>query len=255
MHWCCSSLAESNAVSSNGSKLASPIPLEQVPAIGSPGQPEYLVSPEKQKFTSSADDEVKPVQAQRTVESKLQLSSATVGQFIVTVEKNASDPNGLGLDVDITDGPTLLIDAVQDGLVKSWNAKHPGSEVMPRDRFLEVNGIRGDAKLIIDELSKAQALSIVVRRPIEFAVSIKKPNEQSRLGLELSYCAGGATLLVKMINPGLVDSWNKEHPACSLERGDRVVEVNGTAGNSKELFELLTTRDSVELKCIKALQM
>jgi hypothetical protein len=228
------------------------MPLEAMPAMGTPGD-EF--ASEKQKIMSSCDDEVTPMKIEKKVEPKVEETSTTAAQFTVAIDKVSNDPNGLGLDVDITDGPTLLIDAVQEGLVKNWNAKNPGSEVMPRDRFLEVNGVSGDAKLIIDELSKAQALSITVRRPIEFAVRIKKPNDQSRLGLELSYCAGGATLLVKVINPGLIDLWNKENPGCVLEKGDRVVEVNGISGNSKELFEELTTNESVELKCIKALQM
>jgi hypothetical protein len=188
-------------------------------------------------------------------ESKLPAEPATTIdplEFIVFIEKAANDPFGLGLDVDITDGPTLLIDAVQEGLIQNWNFTHPGSEVKAHHRFLEVNGVRGDAKSIIEEMSRAQVLSIVVRQPVEFSVNVSKPDNQSRLGLELSYCAGGTTLLVMVVNDGLIATWNKEHPESKLEKGDRVVQVNGTMGNSKDLFDMLTSSDSVELKCIKA---
>merc|ERR1712050_605851 len=122
--------------------------------------------------------------------------------------------------------------------VKNWNVTHEGSEIKAHDRF--------------DEVNRARILNIIVRRPEEFVVNVQKGNDQSRLGLELSYCAGGATLLLVFVSAGLIDTWNKEHPESMLEKGDRLVEVNGVSGNSKDMFQLLTQSDALELKCIKA---
>jgi len=173
------------------------------------------------------------------------------------------DTPGLGLDVDITDGPTLLIDAVREGLVQQWNSENPAIQVKPHDRIIDVNGIRGESRDIIEEMSCAPSLTMLLRRPTEFFVSVRKQGEVATLGLELSYCAGGSTLLVVDVREGLIEKWNKscvdkssseeDNATNALNKGDRVVEVNGRSGNAKELFDLLIQSDSLVLKCMKAL--
>lgn len=178
-------------------------------------------------------------------------ASGQMHEFSILIEKGGVQSPGLGLDVDVTDGPALLIDAVQDGLVKIWNEANPQLQVMSHDRFIDVNGVRGDCREIVEELSSAESLSIVVRRPVEFAVSVRKPNDEAKLGLELSYCAGGATLLVMAVREGLIDSWNREHPDRAVLKGTRVLEVNGITGNSRELFDTLIQSDALQLRCMK----
>lgn len=59
------------------------------------------------------------------------------------------------------------------------------------------------------------------------------------LGLDLSP-HDGATLLIGKVKHGPMLDWNEEHGAEVLvQRGDRIVAVNGVSGNSEELLEHL----------------
>jgi hypothetical protein len=238
---CCCASTEANSASVDC--------LEQQPAVPPPEG--GVVDPISQiSLSPSPEDEVQPTKA-ATISTGAPVKDAGAGQFTISIKKG--DDACLGLDVDNTDGPSLLVDAVQEGLVKDWNAAHPECEVRPRDRIVDVNGVAGDANIIIEELSVSPSLSITIRRPVEYSVSITKPTENQFLGLELSYCAGGATLLVMQVNEGLVRSWNDAHPDLVVVKGDRVVEVNGLAGNSRELFDALVKHEVVQIKCMRAL--
>jgi len=184
------------------------------------------------------------------------LNQGRPDEFSIVLQKGPDpDSRGLGLDVDVSDGPTLLVDAVQEGLIKRWNTEHPDQEVRCRDRFINVNGVRGDARKMIEELSNAETLNIYFKRPSEFSVRVRNPNEQDSIGLDLKYSNGGATLLVEAVNDGVVDDWNKENVGAAVSKGDRIYEVNGIQGDSKELYNVLTTSDQLELKCMKAVGM
>jgi len=71
----------------------------------------------------------------------------------------------MGIDVDHKDGETLLIEMVNEGLVKTWN-DDPGNKdkVNMGDRIVEVNNIRGDVLQLVDECKKTQILSLRIRR-------------------------------------------------------------------------------------------
>jgi len=168
---------------------------------------------------------------------------AQPSEYRIIIEKgDDADGLGLGLDVDLTDGPTLLVDAVQAGLVQRWNAANArhGMEVRKGDRIVEVNGVRGDSRQLVEQLNRDATMQMVIRRPEEFRVVVRKGGETKKLGLELSYCAGGATLLVQAVNDGLVQMWNEVHMEQQVKRGHRIVEVNGEQGDSKRLFDVLT---------------
>jgi hypothetical protein len=70
----------------------------------------------------------------------------------------------LGLDVDFSDGVSLNIDAVTGGLALEWNQNHPELAVKPRDRIVEVNGIRNGAGQLVEECRQHKVLEMVVKR-------------------------------------------------------------------------------------------
>mmetsp|Transcript_105615 Transcript_105615/g.147241 ORF Transcript_105615/g.147241 Transcript_105615/m.147241 type:complete len:146 (+) Transcript_105615:91-528(+) len=72
----------------------------------------------------------------------------------------------MGIDVDHKDGKTLLIECINDGLVKEWNDNAPtDKKVQINDRIVEVNGFREEVARLVDECQKDQMLHIKVARP------------------------------------------------------------------------------------------
>lgn len=84
-------------------------------------------------------------------------------EYAVTLDKANGDR--MGIDVDHKDGETLLIEMINDGLVKEWNDKPgPQDKVSIGDRIVEVNGVRSDVLQLVDECKKNQVLNLKVRR-------------------------------------------------------------------------------------------
>eukprot|EP00930_Biecheleria_cincta_P035490 TRINITY_DN2440_c0_g1_i1.p1 TRINITY_DN2440_c0_g1~~TRINITY_DN2440_c0_g1_i1.p1 ORF type:complete len:193 (+),score=45.03 TRINITY_DN2440_c0_g1_i1:86-580(+) len=84
-------------------------------------------------------------------------------EYTVTIDKSSGDK--MGIDVDHKDGATLLIEMVNEGLVKSWNDNPDNKDkVSLGDRIVEVNGIRSDVLQLVDECKKNQVLNLKIRR-------------------------------------------------------------------------------------------
>jgi len=73
-----------------------------------------------------------------------------------------------GMRFDASDGSTIKVDKVKPGqLMDNWNNDNPDRTVRRGDRIVEVNGMRGSAKQLMDLCSKGGPLNIKVqgRRP------------------------------------------------------------------------------------------
>mmetsp|Transcript_62498 Transcript_62498/g.183219 ORF Transcript_62498/g.183219 Transcript_62498/m.183219 type:complete len:133 (+) Transcript_62498:68-466(+) len=80
------------------------------------------------------------------------------------VLKKTKEVNKLGVDVDLTDGCSLLIDKVNDGLVGEWNKANPDKEVKKEDRIIGVNGSKGNAQALTEVCKKEDVLEMTVVR-------------------------------------------------------------------------------------------
>eukprot|EP00913_Durusdinium_trenchii_P031487 g29480.t1 len=78
------------------------------------------------------------------------------GEFIIVLDKT----NGERLGMD--DGRTLAVDAITGGLIQKWNEEHPDKALKPKDRIVEVNGLRGDVLQLVDECKKPKAVTSTV---------------------------------------------------------------------------------------------
>mmetsp|Transcript_57304 Transcript_57304/g.166289 ORF Transcript_57304/g.166289 Transcript_57304/m.166289 type:complete len:163 (-) Transcript_57304:239-727(-) len=86
--------------------------------------------------------------------------------FHAAIDRSSGDR--LGVDIDHQDGKTLLVCAVGDGLVKSWNDEHPDEQIRKGDRIVEVNGVSGNIFKMVEECKKKEVLRMgVVRRQNE----------------------------------------------------------------------------------------
>mmetsp|Transcript_69714 Transcript_69714/g.145677 ORF Transcript_69714/g.145677 Transcript_69714/m.145677 type:complete len:240 (-) Transcript_69714:208-927(-) len=68
----------------------------------------------------------------------------------------------LGLDLKYSPkGGSLLIASIGDGAVKEWNATSIGEKILPRDRIIEVNGIRGTARKLLETATNVTTMDLV----------------------------------------------------------------------------------------------
>mmetsp|Transcript_51160 Transcript_51160/g.147649 ORF Transcript_51160/g.147649 Transcript_51160/m.147649 type:complete len:142 (-) Transcript_51160:269-694(-) len=96
-------------------------------------------------------------------ETKLPSAAAASGSvFYITIDKT---PGGrLGVDVDPSDGATLLVEDVTGGVVGDWNRDHPNDKVMKGDRIVEINGAIGDVRALVEECKKNQVMKMGIKR-------------------------------------------------------------------------------------------
>jgi len=68
----------------------------------------------------------------------------------------------LGVDVDLGDGQTLLIDKVNPGLVDEWNKANPSQKVEKNDRIISVNRTTGNAQALTEVCKNADDLEMEI---------------------------------------------------------------------------------------------
>merc|ERR1711933_617207 len=110
-------------------------------------------------------------------------------------------------------------------------------QVREGDYIVEVNGTRGDVLDIVKVLNEDPKLAMVVKRPLEIAVSI--PKVGSSLGLDLSYKADAKSLLIKEIKAGPIDTWNANNPGKKVAKNDRIIAANSVSGEAEQIAEVL----------------
>merc|ERR1719221_2066466 len=73
-------------------------------------------------------------------------------------------------------------------------------------------------------------------KPQEFIVVLDTRN-QSLLGLDVDW-TDGRTLYVNSVQPGAIQVWNQQRPAEQVRSGDRIIAVNGYAGDPVAMASL-----------------
>mmetsp|Transcript_114944 Transcript_114944/g.297913 ORF Transcript_114944/g.297913 Transcript_114944/m.297913 type:complete len:140 (+) Transcript_114944:125-544(+) len=89
---------------------------------------------------------------------------STTREWTVTLKKGGGAR--LGVDVDLSDGVSLLIDNVTDGdgLMGAWNKANPDKAVKKDDRIISVNGQRGNATNLTEVCKNDDVLEMIVQR-------------------------------------------------------------------------------------------
>mmetsp|Transcript_97115 Transcript_97115/g.202858 ORF Transcript_97115/g.202858 Transcript_97115/m.202858 type:complete len:139 (+) Transcript_97115:89-505(+) len=85
-------------------------------------------------------------------------------------------------------------------------------------------------------------------REKEIVITLQKRAED-RLGVDVDH-QDGVSLLIDEITEGLVKSWNDANPDKKVEKGDRIVEVNGNRGEVLRLVEECKKTGALKM-CIK----
>lgn len=84
------------------------------------------------------------------------------GKYSVTLDR--TDGARVGLNLDKTDDKALVIAAVNGGLIGKWNDDNPRNKVAVNDRIIEVNGIQGDRRMLLDECKMDKVLKLTLIR-------------------------------------------------------------------------------------------
>lgn len=101
---------------------------------------------------------------------KLELYVRRPVEFSLPVCKNECLSVGCDLHFDTRIGTTLVIQAINEGLIKAWNASNPSKAVLEGDRIAAVNGQRGTAEQLLDRIRISDELNFVLQRPAAAAV-------------------------------------------------------------------------------------
>jgi hypothetical protein len=170
-------------------------------------------------------------------------------EFVIEVRRKPDEP--VGMDLDPLDGVTLLVVAAKAGTIQVWNTQHPALAVKAGDRIHEVNSVRNDTSRIISTLKESTDWRIVLQRPRELVLNLrKKKNTDPSLGLTLSYAKNGNTILITEVNSGPVLDWNFENVEFQVQAFDRIVEVNGNRGRASELLQYFEESDQIRMKVL-----
>eukprot|EP00418_Pyrodinium_bahamense_P068188 CAMPEP_0179081654 /NCGR_PEP_ID=MMETSP0796-20121207/36776_1 /TAXON_ID=73915 /ORGANISM="Pyrodinium bahamense, Strain pbaha01" /LENGTH=361 /DNA_ID=CAMNT_0020779041 /DNA_START=24 /DNA_END=1109 /DNA_ORIENTATION=- len=160
-------------------------------------------------------------------------------EFRVQIDNPSNLP--LGMDVDVTDGNTLYIIAVREGLAQQYNQEAPyDQQIRAGDFVVKVNDTEGSSTKLREALKEETFLELLIKRPMEFDVAVKAEADQEPRG---GFCApggsdhshglnfikkpSGTSIVVDKIAEGPVKAWNEENPAQEVRVGDRIVAVNG----------------------------
>lgn len=176
-------------------------------------------------------------------EGKPQIRRKGLHRFLVIIENVAG---AIGLNLYLTDC-AMLVMAVEAGAIQAWNEHAPSAHrVLYGDRIVEVNGVCGDAQLLLERL-KDSSVRMFVQRPREVRIKIDKCKTGGMIGLEVDDAPDRSSLRVLGVSPGPVDAWNRTHSDLAIGRNDRMIKVNGLRRPAKELNHLIKTCQQMEL--------
>mmetsp|Transcript_108432 Transcript_108432/g.192052 ORF Transcript_108432/g.192052 Transcript_108432/m.192052 type:complete len:129 (-) Transcript_108432:20-406(-) len=113
--------------------------------------------------TGVTGDEPMPGVVQISVLDEPEHVAAAIKKIEYTIILDKSAGTKLGMDVDMQDGGSLVVESVKGGLAEKWNDENPGMTVKPKDHIVEVNGVR-DIEGIIGECKKNVVLKMALVR-------------------------------------------------------------------------------------------
>mmetsp|Transcript_65324 Transcript_65324/g.103499 ORF Transcript_65324/g.103499 Transcript_65324/m.103499 type:complete len:244 (+) Transcript_65324:34-765(+) len=201
----------------------------------------------KQSDAKLEEIDSKPVRGE-TITSSYAAAGWTVSQSASTVcsKVRAQDDDLSGYESPVLDSSASsfyqastqqlergesMVQASSQQLERGENPQEPHFDITELPSFLQPCGITAphdSCEPCADDES-----------PLEFRVFLNKTLSNSRVSIDIDY-GDGKTLRVRRLRPGLVTEWNEANPALQVEVGDIILEINGTADDSRKLlFELL----------------
>lgn len=168
------------------------------------------------------------------------------GNFLIEIQGGRGTDSGMEYESD----DERLIVARLGRPLQAWNElqrNEPTQCVMPGDRVVRVNGTEGDCRTLVKELRQDRPALVMMRRARHFEVSVQRKG--NRLGMNVA--PRRTVLKVSFLTEGVIQQWNRLHVDRAVELGDRIIEVNGMAGDAQLMTEMLVSSEQLHLKLVR----
>lgn len=129
---------------------APPPPVKEEPPETEPAAPE--VEPAK---AAPADDNYTEIGPN---EFKIKMVRGDTSDASKKIGANVSHVNNGSKDI------ALVIKGMREGMFQTWNIENPTKEIKKGDHIVEVNGVRGDSKKMIERIVGDRVLEATFRR-------------------------------------------------------------------------------------------
>lgn len=160
-------------------------------------------------------------------------AEAKVTEWEAILDKGDQETS-LGVDIRIAK-THLVVQKVNEGLVKNYNDANPNKAIKPGAVILEVNGASSDAQKIYDAVRAAKVLQVKLRYVSEFSLTVPK---DGALGMDCKRSVMEVKLLKK---DGIIPVYNKSCTSgYEVNVGDRIVAVNGQFLDPEKLLNAIT---------------
>jgi len=115
------------------------------------------VSPRTPQRSPMAPPQLSPQGWQQTLEGP------RPGEYTATLERPLQGRAKVGLHVKPMQNSRLNVTSVSDGLLQDWNIAHPAEAVKVGSSIMAVNGVRGDTKMMLEQIRTARVLIMYVK--------------------------------------------------------------------------------------------
>jgi len=160
----------------------------------------------------------------------------------VCVNKENFDAVGLSL---MPQDNVLRIDKVDpDGAAAEFNRTNEGKALQVGDFITSVNGVKGFAATMLEEVHQSsELLRLALARSEEFDVTVFRDGSLGgTFGVFLK------TVVVKAIQAGPLEDWNKVNKDYTIQPGDLLVEINGVKNDGLKMLQELRTDGELQIK-------
>jgi len=149
---------------------------------------------------------------------------------------SAQSGDGCNSDTD-EEGPVL--GSREQGKHKS--AGSDSEEDGVRGKQWVAGGFGCNARMLLRKIHASHLLQLEVRKPQLWAATIVKKTKYEHLGLEVKFAVEGGGLVVDRVVTGAVRRWNEDNVGAAVEKGDRILSVNGVVTTPAVLVDCLNS--------------
>jgi len=152
----------------------------------------------------------------------------------------------LGIDINHHDNFTLLVTKVNDGPVMEHNLARPGDAILPGDRIVELNGVRGNTQYMLASCIGVTELHFAVASGHEWTARLDAARGKAgqHLGIDARPCDVVSLAVHSLDGDGLAAQRLALEPDFDMRTEDRIVAVNGARLDASALLRELETATS-----------